>query len=67
MLFAGRHVAYKGVDVLLRALQGTPTRAVIVGDGPQRAAWEQLARELSLDRHACTFTGEVPDAELRAL
>ena len=66
VLFAGRHVPYKGVDVLLRALQGTPTRAVIAGDGPQRAAWQSLARELSLDRQV-RFTGDVPDAELRAL
>src|SRR4029079_10204520 len=57
---------YKGVDVLLRALQGTAARAVIAGDGPQRSAWESLARELSLDGQV-RFTGDVPDAELRAL
>jgi len=66
VLFAGRHVPYKGVDVLLRALQGTAARAVIAGDGPQRSAWESLARELSLDGQV-RFTGDVPDAELRAL
>ena len=66
VLFAGRHVPYKGVDVLLRALQGTATRAVIAGDGPQRSAWESLARELALDGQV-RFTGDVSDAELRAL
>jgi rhamnosyl/mannosyltransferase len=66
-LFAGRHVAYKGVDVLLRALAATgATRAVIAGDGPKRTEWERLARELALDGRV-TFTGEVTDAELRRL
>jgi rhamnosyl/mannosyltransferase len=66
VLFAGRHVDYKGVDVLLRALAGSAGRAVIVGDGPRRAAWEALSRELGLTARV-TFTGEVPDAELRRL
>ena len=66
VLFAGRHVDYKGVDVLLRALDGGAARAVIAGDGPRRAAWERLARELRLDGRV-TFIGEVPDRELRRL
>src|SRR5262249_51213676 len=48
VLFAGRHVAYKGVDVLLRALRGTSIRAVIAGDGPKRREWEALAAALGL-------------------
>lgn len=64
VLFVGRHVAYKGVDVLIRALQGTGIRAVIAGDGPQRAGWEALARAL---RVAADFTGDVSEANLRAL
>jgi glycosyltransferase involved in cell wall biosynthesis len=66
ILFAGRHVGYKGVDVLLRALVHTSIDAVIAGDGPRRAAWEQLARELGLNGRV-TFTGEVGDGELRRL
>jgi len=66
VLFAGRHVPYKGVDVLLRALQGTSVRAVIAGDGPRRTDWESLAAELRLDSQV-RFTGDVPDAELRAM
>ena len=66
VLFAGRHVDYKGVDVLLRALAAGTTRAVIVGDGPRRAAWERLSRELNVDARV-TFTGEVSDDELRRL
>ena len=66
VLFAGRHVAYKGVDVLLRALQGTTIRAVIAGDGPARGEWESLAAALGLDQQV-RFVGGVPDVELRAL
>ena len=57
---------YKGVDVLLRALKDSGARAVIAGDGPRRAAWEGLARTLGLNGRV-TFTGEIPDRELRRL
>src|SRR5262249_32208597 len=63
VLFAGRHVEYKGVDVLLRALAGSTAHAVIAGGGPQRGAWETLARDLRLDGRV-TVTGGPPDAEL---
>jgi glycosyltransferase involved in cell wall biosynthesis len=66
ILFAGRHVSYKGVDVLLRALRDSTVTAVIAGDGPRRAEWEALSRELGLGDRV-RFTGDVPDAELRAL
>jgi rhamnosyl/mannosyltransferase len=66
VLFAGRHVAYKGVDVLLRALQGTTTTVVIAGDGPERATWQALAAELGVAAQA-RFPGDVTDRELRAL
>ena len=64
VLFVGRHVPYKGVDVLIRALRGTGVRAVIAGDGPERRAWEALARSLSVEAH---FPGDVPDGELHGL
>ena len=63
VLFAGRHVPYKGVDVLLRALQGTNIRAVIAGDGQNRTSWERLASTLGVQAR---FTGDLSDAELRA-
>ncbi len=66
VLFAGRHVAYKGVDVLLRALKKAPVNAVIAGDGPKRAEWERLAAELGLS-NLVRFAGEVPPGQLRAL
>ena len=66
VLFAGRHVPYKGVDVLLRALRDTPIKAVIAGDGPQRPAWEKLMEDLGL-RGQVRFVGDVPTRELHAL
>jgi len=62
LLFVGRLVAYKGVDVLLRAVKGLAVRTVIVGDGPCRSSLETLATELGVaDR--VTFAGQVPDDE----
>lgn len=66
VLFVGRHVPYKGVDVLLRALAGTDIRCVIAGDGPRRATWQRLATSLNLDGRV-TFTGDVSDERLRTL
>ena len=60
VLFVGRLVGYKGVDVLLRALPGVPVRAVIVGDGPCRGALEALAAELGVAGRV-TFAGPVSD------
>jgi len=66
VLFAGRMVPYKGVDVLVRALAGLDAAAVLAGDGPSRAGWMTLARELGIaDR--IRFAGEVTHAELAAL
>jgi glycosyltransferase involved in cell wall biosynthesis len=66
ILFAGRMVPYKGVDVLLRALAGIDAAAVLAGSGPSRDAWMALARELGIaDR--IRFAGEVPHEELAAL
>jgi glycosyltransferase involved in cell wall biosynthesis len=66
VLFTGRMVAYKGVDVLLRALVHVDAMAILAGEGPLRAQWQLLARELGLaDR--VVFPGEVSQSELRAL
>ena len=66
VLFAGRMVPYKGVDVLLHALPGTSAAAVLVGEGPSRQKWTALASELGLSDRV-TFAGEVPHHELAAL
>lgn len=65
ILFAGRLVAYKGVDVLIRAVAPLSVSLTVVGDGPMRQAWSAMAaREAGAAR--ITFTGRVSDDELRA-
>jgi len=57
ILFVGRLQARKHVDALLRACAGMPQpqpRLVIVGDGPERARLESLARQVF---PATEFTG----------
>jgi len=55
LLFVGRQVPVKGLDVLLRAV-ATAARTDagltldVVGDGPERPANEALARELGIER-----------------
>lgn len=72
IVFVGRLVEKKGCDDLLRAVAALdagagPTPVRIVGDGPDRAALEALARRLGVD---ATFVGRQPPdvvaAELRA-
>lgn len=68
LLFVGRLVEKKGVDVLLHALravreQRPGTTLAIVGDGPLRAGLEQLAASLGLARHV-RFLGAMRQAEL---
>ena len=60
-------VAHEGIGRLLDAVKilndrGTPTRALIVGDGPERAALQRQAAALGLD---AIFTGRVPMARVR--
>jgi rhamnosyl/mannosyltransferase len=66
VLFVGRLVAYKGVDVLIEAVRGLAAVVLIVGDGPQRDMLAKKAEALGVaDR--CRFLGEVSDLELAAL
>jgi rhamnosyl/mannosyltransferase len=62
VLFVGRLVPYKGMDVLLRAMAGVPATLVVVGDGPLRGSLEALARELGV-AGSVRFLGHVSDAE----
>jgi glycosyltransferase involved in cell wall biosynthesis len=60
-------VAHEGIGTLLRAVKiltdrGLKTRALLVGDGPERAALERQAATLGLD---AIFTGRVPMARVR--
>ena len=66
LLFVGRLVPYKGLEVLLRAMAKGKVSAplLIVGDGPLRTPLKQLAARLGVDAH---FLGHVPDQDLPAL
>jgi len=65
LLFVGRLVGYKGVEILLRALPGLDADLVVVGDGPRRSSLESLARELGVSARV-RFLGEVAPDELLA-
>lgn len=67
---AGRLAREKGVDDLLRAVariaaQGHPLRACVLGDGPERARLEALARELGIAGRV-DWRGHVAPDELDA-
>jgi glycosyltransferase involved in cell wall biosynthesis len=64
--------AYEGIGTLLEATgqlrdRGVPVRALIVGDGPERAALQRqaTARGLGPESQAAIFTGRVPAAKVR--
>jgi glycosyltransferase involved in cell wall biosynthesis len=61
--FAGRLIKDKHVDVLLRACGGKPLSVTIIGDGPERAALEALAKDLGVN---AVFTGFLPEEALIA-
>ena len=65
VLFAGRHVPYKGLDVLLDAAAPLDVQVSLLGDGPMRAAWTAAA-ETKNGKARFTFHGEVDDDEMRA-
>jgi glycosyltransferase involved in cell wall biosynthesis len=65
LLFIGRLVPYKGVDVLLRAMAEVDATAWIIGSGPLRAALEHEATRLGVERRV-QFLGGLPDAEVVA-
>jgi len=66
VLFTGRLVPYKGVDVLIRASARTTARVLIAGDGPLRPQLETLALQMGVGDRV-RFLGTVSDPELAAL
>jgi glycosyltransferase involved in cell wall biosynthesis len=68
LVFLGRLVPAKGVDILLRALgmlrhQGIQARLTIVGVGPEEQALRQLAKSLNIEAQV-QFAGLKRGAEL---
>lgn len=47
-LFIGRMVTYKGVNVLLEAMQSVPQNLILIGKGPYLERWKALSRQLGL-------------------
>lgn len=71
MIFVGRLVSDKGVDLLLRALEilkrgGMSTDLTIVGAGPEEVNLRKLASEYGLEAQV-TFAGQKSGAELAQL
>jgi glycosyltransferase involved in cell wall biosynthesis len=65
IVFVGRLVPIKSLDLLLRvvaeiASRGVAARTRIVGRGPMEASLKELARDLGIDAHV-DFAGFVPD------
>jgi glycosyltransferase involved in cell wall biosynthesis len=71
VIYAGRLMQEKGVDILLSAWAGEALskvgELVIVGDGPDRARLESFARKLGLCAPGVTFAGAMTRAEVLSL
>ena len=68
LVFAGRLVEKKGLDILLKALPGVLTARpavtlLIVGDGPLRNAYAELARSQGVDEKV-KFLGSIENPKL---
>ncbi len=66
-VFVGRLIDLKGLDIAIEALLEIPhARLRVIGDGPMRGAWQQLADSLGLSDRVC-FQGWASQAECAAL
>jgi len=64
LVFAlGRHVYYKGFDILIRAMLQVSARLILGGDGPLTPALKQLSAEI---RAPVDFVGIIPEHSLPA-
>jgi rhamnosyl/mannosyltransferase len=65
IFFLGRLVTYKGVEVLLRAMQDLQGTALIAGEGPLRASLEAQSRTTGV-ADKVRFLGHLSDEEVVA-
>ena len=68
IIFVGRHIEDKHVDVLIRAIQMTSTtipdiHCIIVGDGPQHHNLIELSKQLGMTNNI-TFTGFLDEKDV---
>lgn len=71
ILFQGRLVNTKGVPILLRALEklrleSRPFRLIVIGDGPEKASLESLAKTLAISEYV-RFVGRLSAMEIEYL
>ena len=64
VVYFGKLIEQKGVHVLIEALAGLDARLVVVGFGPERAAFEALAADHGVE---ALFTGPLEHRHLRHL
>ena len=62
LLFVGRLRHYKGLNVLIEAMQTIDAHLLVVGAGMMETAWRAQATSLGLDERI-TFLGDLSDAE----
>lgn len=63
VLFVGRLVPYKGVDMLIKAInQSQNTHLTVVGNGPEYDSLRTLVNQLNISNRV-TFTGWIPQSE----
>lgn len=66
-IYIGRHVFYKNLETVIRAMalvanKIPDAKLIVVGDGPMRNKWENLARYLKLENNI-SFVGRVSHQE----
>lgn len=63
VLFVGRLVYYKGVDVLIQAMSDIPAKLWIIGTGPLEADLKELTAKLNLEKKV-EFIGNISNRDL---
>ena len=65
LLFIGQFRYYKGIEMLLRALEGTQIPCILAGEGPLKLEMQKLASKLKLDH--LKFIGTISENDKAAL
>jgi glycosyltransferase involved in cell wall biosynthesis len=65
ILFVGRFRYYKGLHILIQAIQKVNATLMLIGSGPEEARLRALVQEYHLHEKV-KFLGDLPDAEVNA-
>lgn len=63
ILFVGRLIPYKGIELLLKAMQGVDAKLLIVGDGELKKELHKQVKKLGVDKKVI-FTGAISNEHL---